>query len=139
MSTVAAEAAPAPSANRRFAAANAIDALGSGIFVPVSLLYFIATTPLSTVRIGLALTLASLLSIPFGPPIGTLVDRFGARPVLLAANALQAVGFAGVFSRAGQRAGQGAGSGVGHAVPARCPVRLGHAATSSRSGGSTAP
>ena len=95
MSAVAAEAAPAPSAVRRFGAAVAIDALGSGLFIPVSLLYFIATTPLSTVRIGLALTVASLLSIPFAPPIGSLVDRFGAKPVLLAANVLQAVGFAG--------------------------------------------
>lgn len=80
---------------RRFGAAVAIDALGSGLFIPVSLLYFIATTPLSTVRVGLALTVASLLSIPFAPPIGSLVDRFGAKPVLLAANVLQAVGFAG--------------------------------------------
>jgi MFS family permease len=92
---VAARGAPSSGAARRFGAANAIDAVGSGMFIPISLLYFIATTPLSTVRIGLALTLASLLSIPFGPPIGTLVDRFGARPVLLAANGLQAVGFAG--------------------------------------------
>ncbi len=95
MSAFAAEAAEAPSAARRFGAANAIDALGSGLFIPVSLLYFIATTPLSTVRIGLALTAASLLSMPFGPPVGSLVDRFGAKPALLAANALQAVGFAG--------------------------------------------
>jgi MFS family permease len=95
VSTVAAEAVPASSAIRRFAAANAIDALGSGTFIPLSLLYFIATTPLSTVQIGLALTIASLLSIPFGPPVGALVDRLGATPVLRAANVLQAAGFAG--------------------------------------------
>jgi MFS family permease len=95
VSAVAAEAPPGLSAARRFGAANAIDALGSGLFIPVSLLYFIATTPLSTVRIGLALTVASLLSIPFGPPVGVLVDRFGATPVLQAANLLQAAGFAG--------------------------------------------
>lgn len=80
---------------KRFGAAIAIDAVGSGLFIPVSLLYFIATTPLSTVRIGVALTVASLLSIPFAPPIGSIVDRFGAKPVLLAANLLQAAGFAG--------------------------------------------
>lgn len=95
MRALAAEAAPGPSAGRRFGAAVAIDALGSGLFIPVTLLYFITTTPLPTVRIGLALTVASLLSIPFAPPIGSLVDRFGAKPVLLAANVLQAVGFAG--------------------------------------------
>jgi MFS family permease len=92
---VAAETMSWSHAARRFGAANAIDAVGSGMFIPVSLLYFIATTPLSTVRIGLALTIASLLSIPFGPPVGALVDRFGARPILLTANALQALGFAG--------------------------------------------
>jgi MFS family permease len=95
VSAVAADATPAPSAARRFGTAVAIDALGSGLFIPVSLLYFIATTPLSTVRIGLALTAASLLAIPLAPPIGSLVDRFGAKPVLQAANLLQAFGFAG--------------------------------------------
>lgn len=95
MSAVAAESAPASGAVRRLGAAVAIDALGSGLFIPVSLLYFVSMTPLSTVRIGLALTVASLLSIPFGPPIGALVDRIGAKPVILAANVLQAAGFAG--------------------------------------------
>jgi MFS family permease len=95
LSAVAVKAARAPSAVRRLKAANAIDALGSGLFIPVSLLYFIATTPLSTARIGLALTIASLLSIPFGPPVGSLVDRFGAKPVMQAGHVLNAVGFAG--------------------------------------------
>jgi MFS family permease len=92
---VAAEAVPAPSVVRRFVVANAIDALGSGLFVPVTLLYFIATTPLSTVRVGLALSIASLLSIPFGLPVGSLVDRFGAKPVMQAGHVLNALGFAG--------------------------------------------
>jgi MFS family permease len=95
VSAVAAERTPGPSGARRLGAAVAIDALGSGMFIPVSFIYFIAITPLSTVRIGLALTIASLLSIPFALLIGSFVDRFGARPILQAANVLQAVGFAG--------------------------------------------
>ncbi|HEX4518112.1 MAG TPA: MFS transporter [Gaiellaceae bacterium] len=88
---IAAEA----SAARRFGVARAIDGVGTGLFIPVSLLYFLATTPLSTVRIGLALTLASLLSIPCVPLIGALVDRVGAKPVLQAGNLFGAAGFFG--------------------------------------------
>jgi MFS family permease len=94
-SAAAAEAAPLHGALPRFKVANAIDSVGSGLFVPVSLLYFINTTSLLTVRIGLALTVASLLSIPFIPPIGSLVDRFGAKPVMQAGHILNASGFVG--------------------------------------------
>ncbi|MBA2533171.1 MAG: MFS transporter [Nocardioidaceae bacterium] len=63
--------------------------------MPVSVLYFLATTSLSLVQIGLALSIASALRLPFAPALGGLVDRIGAKQVLLAANLLQAVGFVG--------------------------------------------
>ncbi len=59
----------------------------------MSVLYFLASTSLSLVDIGLALSLASLLRLPFSPVLGSLVDRLGAKRVLLAANLLQAGGF----------------------------------------------
>lgn len=81
--------------HRRFVLAIVVDAVGSGVFLPVSLLYFLATTPLSLVHIGLALSAASLLQLPLGPLLGSVVDRVGAKRVLLAANLLEAVGFVG--------------------------------------------
>lgn len=80
--------------HRRFVTALAIDAMGSGVFMPVSMLYFLVTTDLSLVQVGGAISLASLVALPAGPLIGSVVDRIGAKQVLLAGNVLQAVGFA---------------------------------------------
>jgi MFS family permease len=77
----------------RFVTAIAVDALGSGVFMPLTMLYFLAVTPLSLVQVGAAISIASFLSLPAGPLIGVLVDRLGAKQVLLAGNVLQAVGF----------------------------------------------
>ncbi len=79
----------------RFVAAIVIDSIGTGVFIPVSMLYFLATTSLTPVQVGAALTTAGLLALPAGPLVGGLVDRYGAKPVLQAANLAQALGFAG--------------------------------------------
>ena len=79
--------------HRRFVTAIAIDAVGSGVFMPVSMLFFLVTTDLSLVQIGAAISIASAASIPAGPLLGGLVDRIGAKQVLLAGNLMQAVGF----------------------------------------------
>ncbi|MEJ7706937.1 MAG: hypothetical protein WKF82_06400 [Nocardioidaceae bacterium] len=60
--------------------------------MPISILYFLASTSLSLVDIGLALSIASGLQLPFAPMLGGLVDKIGARRILLAANVVQAVG-----------------------------------------------
>jgi len=86
---------PAVGRHRRFVVALAVDAIGSGVFLPISVLYFLATTSLSLVQIGLALSVASALRLPFAPALGGLVDRIGAKQVLLAANLIQAVGYVG--------------------------------------------
>lgn len=79
--------------HRRFVTAIAIDAVGSGVFMPVSVLYFLATTDLDLVAVGAALSLAALVALPTGPLLGGVVDRVGAKQVLLLGNALQALGF----------------------------------------------
>ena len=84
---------PAVGPHRRFVTAIGIDAVGGGVFMPVSMLYFLAVTPLTLFEVGLAISLASLIGLPAGPWIGSLVDRVGAKRILLAGNALQAVGF----------------------------------------------
>lgn len=79
----------------RFVAAIAIDSIGTGVFIPVTMLYFLATTSLTLVQVGAALTTAGLLALPAGPLIAGLIDRYGTKPVLQAANLAQALGFAG--------------------------------------------
>ncbi len=85
---------PSVGEHRRFVTAIAVDAVGSGVFMPVAMLYFLFTTDLSLVQVGAALSLASAVALPVGPLIGSIVDRVGAKQVLLAGNLLQAVGYA---------------------------------------------
>ena len=77
----------------RFVTAIAVDTIGGGLFMPVSVLYFVAVTDLSLVQIGGAMSAAALISLPLSPLLGTIVDRFGARQVILWANLLQGAGF----------------------------------------------
>ena len=79
--------------HRRFVTAIGIDAVGSGVWMPVSMIFFLATTELSLVQVGLALSLASLLSLPVAILVGQQVDRLGSKTVLQAGNALQAASF----------------------------------------------
>jgi len=72
-----------------------IDALGSGLFLPLSLLYFQAVAGLPLSSVGLTLTAATLLTLPTTPATGILVDTFGAKRVLVASQLLQGAGFCG--------------------------------------------
>jgi len=72
-----------------------IDAVGTGMFIPFSLLFFLATTSLPLTRIGLGLSIASLVRIPATVAAGPLSDRFGPRTAIVGSQLLQAAGFAG--------------------------------------------
>lgn len=85
---------PAVGRHGRFVTAIGIDALGSGVWMPLSILYFLRVTPLSLVHIGVALSLASAISLPFAFLVGQFVDRYGAKRVLQVGNLLQCLGFA---------------------------------------------
>jgi MFS family permease len=84
---------PSVGEHGRFVTAIAVDTIGGGLFMPVSVLYFVAVTDLSLVEIGGAMSAAALISLPLSPVLGTIVDRFGARQVILWANLLQGAGF----------------------------------------------
>jgi MFS family permease len=79
--------------HRRFVSALAIDAVGSGIWMPLSMLYFLHETSLGLVRLGLAMTIANTAVIPLVPWLGSLVDRVGPRRLMQAGNAGAAVAF----------------------------------------------
>ncbi|MBO0847484.1 MAG: MFS transporter [Nocardioides sp.] len=80
--------------HRRFVSALAIDAVGSGIWMPLSMLYFLHQTSLSLVQLGLAMTIANTVVIPVVPMLGSLVDRIGPKWVMQLGNAGAAVAFA---------------------------------------------
>lgn len=78
--------------HRRFVTAIIADTVGSGLFMPITLLYFLAMTDLSLVQVGSALSLSAILTMPGAFVIGSLVDRFGPRRMMLVGNLVQAVG-----------------------------------------------
>jgi len=78
---------------KRLLGALSIDALGTGLFLPFSILYFTATTDLALSQVGLALSIAAFVRIPATAAAGMLCDRFGARTTVIVSNLAQAVGF----------------------------------------------
>jgi MFS family permease len=82
-----------PSAVRQYWTCMAIDCVGYGMYLPLSLLFFHQVTGLSLTRAGLILTVASLLGMSSNALAGALVDRYGARAVLAGGYLVRAAGF----------------------------------------------
>ncbi|MEO3793259.1 MFS transporter [Nonomuraea sp. B10E15] len=73
--------------------AVAIDALGTGLYLPLSLLYFLEVTDLDLATIGVLVSVTTALTLPVPIVVGWLVDRFGPRMVVAGGQALQGFGF----------------------------------------------
>ncbi|WP_309236685.1 MFS transporter [Micromonospora sp. S-DT3-3-22] len=78
----------------RYMAAMVIDATGSGMYLPLSLIYFQHSTGLSVGRVGAIVSAAAVLGLIANPLTGVLVDRFGARAVVVGGYLLRAAAFA---------------------------------------------
>ncbi|MDI5961133.1 MFS transporter [Streptantibioticus silvisoli] len=78
-----------------FGAAMVVDGVGTGMFMPFSVLYFLHTTSLALPQVGLALTAAGLLALPATVVAGPLIDRFGPLAAVVAGNLLCAGAFTG--------------------------------------------
>jgi MFS family permease len=88
-------ALPAVRGHKCLLGAFGIDALGSGLFLPFSILFFTATTSLSLQQIGLALSIAAIMRLPATASAGMLTDRIGSQRAVIVSNLAQSVGFAG--------------------------------------------
>ena len=73
--------------------ALAIDAVGTGLYLPPSMIYFLTVTDLSEAGVGLLLTAATACSLLLPLVVGRSVDRIGPRPVVVAGQLVQAAGF----------------------------------------------
>ncbi|MFJ6049109.1 MFS transporter [Streptomyces sp. NPDC092307] len=71
-----------------------ISAVGIGMYVPFSLVFFHHVTGLSLTVVGLVMTVTGLAGLGFMPLAGTAVDRFGAKRVNLVLYGIRALGFA---------------------------------------------
>ncbi|WP_436533970.1 MFS transporter [Actinoplanes sp. HUAS TT8] len=75
------------------ALALAVDMLGSGLLLPVSLLYFTEVTGLRLTTVGPLLSLAALASLPVPIIVGHVADRTRPLTRVLAAQVLQGLAF----------------------------------------------
>ncbi|WP_327262495.1 MFS transporter [Streptomyces sp. NBC_01232] len=71
-----------------------ISAVGIGMYIPFSLVFFHHVTGLSLTLVGLVMTVTGLAGLALMPLAGSAVDRFGAKRVNLVLHATRALGFA---------------------------------------------
>lgn len=79
---------------RPFLVGMFVDALGNGLYVPLTLLFIHEVTGLPMTTVGLGVTVAAIVGLAANPVAGTLIDRFDARRVLMATYVLRAAAFA---------------------------------------------
>lgn len=85
---------PQTQGTSRFLLVLVIDALGSGVYLPLSLLYF-QGMGLTLPMIGSIVTIAACCTLPLSLITGNLVDRFGARRLTASSQLIEAVGLLG--------------------------------------------
>ncbi|MEV0231326.1 MFS transporter [Nonomuraea sp. NPDC050786] len=71
-----------------------VDALGNGLYVPLTLLFIQEVTGLPTSTVGVGVTVAATIGLAANPLAGVLIDRFDARTVLVGTYVIRALGFA---------------------------------------------
>jgi MFS family permease len=70
-----------------------VDSLGNGLFLPLSMVFFLKLTTVPLAVLGLLASAATVVTLPVPVWTGTLADRFGALPLVVAAQLMQAVGY----------------------------------------------
>jgi MFS family permease len=103
---------------RPFLAAMVIDSVGTGMFLPFTVLYFVHTAGLTAPAVGVALTVAGFVVLPAPLAVAPGIDRFPAKTVVAAGNLISCAAFAAYLFVHGQLAVTVAAvvAGVGQAV-----------------------
>jgi hypothetical protein len=70
-----------------------IDAIGNGLFLPLSLVYFTRLTDVPLSLLGILISVANAITLPVPVWTGMLADRMGALPLVIAAQVMQALGY----------------------------------------------
>jgi MFS family permease len=84
---------PPGAAGRRFVAIFFIDAVGTGLFLAGSALFFTRVIGLTSAQVGLGLSLSAVVGLLCAVPLGKLADRFGSRRMVIALYAWRGLGF----------------------------------------------
>lgn len=83
-----------PPRMRAFVVAIFIEALGSGMFLPFTVIFFTKAQGESLEMTGRAMTVGALAGVAVGLAAGHLVDRYGAGTVVVASSLLRLISFA---------------------------------------------
>jgi MFS family permease len=75
---------------------NALNYLGTGLIVPFEIIYLHTVRGFSTTTAGLVLATVMATAAALTLPSGALLDRFSAKPVLIAGNLVNALGYGGL-------------------------------------------
>ncbi|RNL72753.1 MFS transporter [Streptomyces sp. I6] len=84
---------PATAAGRSFAITSLINAIGTGLYLAGSAVFFVRSVGLTTSQVGFGLALSGVVGFLTTVPIGALADRLGAKPTLVALQLWRAGGF----------------------------------------------
>jgi MFS family permease len=87
---------------RPLLAAMVTDSLGTGMFLPFTVLYFIHAAGLTAPAVGVALTVAGFVVLPAPLAVAPGIDRLPARIVVAAGNLISAAAFAAYLFVHGQ-------------------------------------
>lgn len=77
------EGLPATRTGRRFLVVSFVDAIGTGLFLAGSALFFTQVLGLSAGQVGLGLTVSGVAGLLGTVPIGRLADRLGSKRILV--------------------------------------------------------
>jgi MFS family permease len=77
-------------------AGNALNYFGTGLILPFEIIYLHAVRGFSTATAGLVLATVMATAAVVTPPSGALLDRFSAKPILIAGNLVNALGYGGL-------------------------------------------
>ncbi|MEV6949167.1 MFS transporter [Streptomyces sp. NPDC051172] len=84
---------PDTTGRRRLVLIAAVDSFGTGVFLPLSVLYFVTVSDMSVATVGVALSVGAGIALLGGPYTGTLIDRFGPGRMAAASCLLRAAAF----------------------------------------------
>ncbi|MDP1712503.1 MAG: MFS transporter [Candidatus Nanopelagicaceae bacterium] len=78
---------------RRMLLGITLSALGNGLVLPFAFVYFHSIRDIPTSTAGLIFSYGALISLIVAPGIGTLIDKWGPKPILIISLLISAVGY----------------------------------------------
>ncbi|MDA0563805.1 MFS transporter [Streptomonospora sp. S1-112] len=93
---------PSPRGRWPVLTAIVLDTIGVALLLPIALFYFTIVTDIPLPHLGVLMSVALVLALPTGLLGGELVDRFGAKRVMVGNNLLSALGYVGYYLAGGE-------------------------------------